>query len=38
MALKLLQIDFPINGPWGIEMAGVYSEALTRITRGPLAD
>lgn len=30
----LVQFDFPVQGPWGEEMA--VNEPLTAITRGPL--
>lgn len=35
MALKLLQMDYPFNGPWGAEMAEEYSELAGRIARVP---
>jgi Putative mono-oxygenase ydhR len=35
MPLKLLQINFPANGPWGNDMAEAYSELAHKITETP---
>jgi hypothetical protein len=35
MGLKLLQINFPFNGPWGNEMAQAYSELAHKLSETP---
>jgi hypothetical protein len=35
MSLKLLQIDFPVAGPWGAEMAAAYSDLARNIAATP---
>lgn len=35
MSQKLLQIDFPMDGPWGEEMAAAYTELATLIAQTP---
>jgi hypothetical protein len=35
LALKLLQMDYPFNGPWGSEMTEEYSDLARRIADVP---
>ena len=35
MAFKLLQIDFPIEGPWGEQMTEAYTELAHTISQTP---
>jgi hypothetical protein len=35
MALKLLQINFPSNGPWGNDMAQAYTDLAQTISETP---
>lgn len=35
MALKLLQIDFPTQGPWGDEMTAVFTDLANTIAETP---
>jgi hypothetical protein len=35
MSPKLLQIDFPVAGPWGAEMAAAYSDLARNIAETP---
>ncbi|TCS96996.1 monooxygenase [Hazenella coriacea] len=35
MSVKLLQIDFPTEGPWGEEMSKAYADLATHISKTP---
>lgn len=35
MTVKLLQIDFPTEGPWGEEMSKAYAELANHISHTP---
>lgn len=35
MAVKLLQMDFPVDGPWGEDMTEAYKELAESIAKEP---
>lgn len=35
MAVKVLQIDFPTEGPWGDEMSKAYADLATHLAKTP---